>query len=88
MLLFVLLLRLLFMFWCWSYLFCGVVLGVLFGLGITLLERASCFVAVCVLCLLPKVPWVGLWYVIVAYSGHTHLLLVVLFCIFHAVVHL
>ena len=76
------------MFWCWSYLFCGVVLGVLFGLGITLLEKADCFVAVCVLYFFLAAPWVGLWSVIAAYPGLTHLVLVVLFCTFNAVVHL
>ena len=33
--------------------------------------------AVClfVFCLFLMVPWLGMWYVIVAFSGHTHLLL-------------
>ena len=29
--------------------------------------------AVSVLCVFLSMPWVGLWYVIVAFSGHTHL---------------
>ena len=32
-----------------------------------------CVVAVCVLCLFFTVLWVGLWSVIVAFPGHTHL---------------
>ena len=33
-----------------------------------------CRVTVSVLCLFLAVPWVGLWSVIVAFPGHTHLL--------------
>ena len=33
-----------------------------------------CLSVFCVLCLFLTVPWVGLWSVIVAFPGHTHLL--------------
>ena len=36
--------------------------------------RSSCRVTVCILCLFLAVPCVGLWSVIVAFPGHTHLL--------------
>ena len=35
----------------------------------------ACHVVVNVLCLFLTVPWVGMQYVIVAFSGHTHLFL-------------
>ena len=38
-------------------------------------EKAGCVVAVCIMCLFLTVPWVGLQSVIVAFPGHTHLLL-------------
>ena len=42
---------------------------------IALLQLSSCCrVAVSIVCLFLAVPWVGLWYVLVAFPGHTHLL--------------
>ena len=34
---------------------------------------SCCRVAISVLCLFLAVPWVGLWFVVVAFPGHTHL---------------
>ena len=39
-----------------------------------LLWYSECHVSVIVLCLILTVPLVGLWFVIVAFSGHSHLL--------------
>ena len=60
----------------------GVVLCVFSTLAIILLRKReswllsfNCVVAVCVLGLFLTMPWVGLLSVIVAFPGHTHLLL-------------
>ena len=45
-------------------------------------ERAGCHGRqVCALCLFLVVPWVGMWSVIVASPGHTHLLLFLFFVV-------
>ena len=61
----------------WS-LFCNSVLTVLSSFAIISLK--SCFIlcfcnqlTVSVLCLFLVAPWVGLWYVIMAFPDHTHL---------------
>ena len=69
---------------CVGSLFC-VVLSVLFSFSINHLaeeERADCFVFLLlvgclVLCLFLVVPWVGLWYLIVTFPHHIHLLLAI-----------
>ena len=54
-------------FFCVVSLFCGVVLSIFSSIVIVL-------AVLCVLCLCPTLPWVGLQSVIVAFPGHTHLL--------------
>ena len=57
-----------------GFLFCGVVFSVHSNFAIILLKKSGCRVAYCVSCLFFVVPWVGMWSVIVAFPGHTHLL--------------
>ena len=61
--------------------FCGVNLGMLLIFAIILLKEGwlvyfNCVVSFCVLCLFPAVSWVDMCSVIVASSGHIHLLVV------------
>ena len=37
---------------------------------------SCCRLAICVPCFFLVVPWVGLWFAIMAFPGHTHLFLV------------
>ena len=62
-------------FCCYLFIaFCSVVLTALYGLAIILLMSGGLTVAGCLLCLFLTVPWVALWFVIVAFLGHTNLL--------------
>ena len=45
-----------------------------------LLWYSECHVSVIVLCHILTVPLVGLWFVIVAFSGHSHLLFLKIWC--------
>ena len=72
----------------WSS-FCGVVLSVLISLAFCnhLVDegRAGCFPFMVFLSCVSflAVPWAGLWFVIVAFLGHNHYSLVVLFLLAH-----
>ena len=67
---------------CVLFLYCVMVLGVLYCLAIVLLRKRElvallCAVAGRLLCLFLAKPWAGLQPVIEAFPGHTHLQFVV-----------